>query len=286
MAPGAYIHVTLCYHVIMPTMSHVSNIQKKEQNASALTKTEVASSEFGVSPSEMVQARSRSGVDSASLLDHLAGPVQFEGGASAREQLEQIPTQNPGDVRQPETDLDSLLSQARGPNVMLMHVMQSAVEGTNAVTKVANMKSRERAQEKMDREQSDASIVTDAVRGTIVADDFESLIAAYNNIQSSAHCTVVRVKNRFGNPKANNYRDLQIVVSFEGGILAEVQFHMQNIMAIKNGPEHHWYEIKQKLEKDGLIDRVPDVIQAGDDKYAAEYQAAYESYDTPDTPAN
>ncbi|TNE88455.1 MAG: hypothetical protein EP330_13865 [Deltaproteobacteria bacterium] len=86
------------------------------------------------------------------------------------------------------------------------------------------------------------------------------------------------MRNRFGNPKANNYRDLQVMVKLSGEVLGEIQFHMRGIMDIMNGPEHHWYEIKQKRLKEGLIDDVPDVVEKGDQHFAEQYQNAYDQY--------
>ncbi|MGC6513305.1 MAG: RelA/SpoT domain-containing protein [Myxococcota bacterium] len=113
----------------------------------------------------------------------------------------------------------------------------------------AEAKSIPRAMAKADREfGGDLSRVTDWARGTLVCDDLAQVFAAWQLIDSTFE--VLQVENRFRTPKANGYRDLNVLVRLrQSGVVAEFQVHVAEIYAVKSGPEHRIYEEIQRMER-------------------------------------
>jgi hypothetical protein len=133
------------------------------------------------------------------------------------------------------------------------HELESLCKTTALLTGTdayfAGVKSYDRAQEKIRTElNGEVTQITDLARGTIVADDVEGLVGAYEALNREAK--VVRVKNRFKSPAPSGYRDLNILVQLpKTGIIAEVQLHLKAIADVKSGPEHDLYEIIQGIER-------------------------------------
>ena len=82
------------------------------------------------------------------------------------------------------------------------------------------------------------------MRGSIVFDDLEgltksaSILLAGSDAKSlEAPLQVIRTKDRISNPLASGYRDLlmNVVVPDTQGLVAELQLHLQPIVAIKVG---------------------------------------------------
>ena len=60
---------------------------------------------------------------------------------------------------------------------------------------------------------------------------------------------IIQIKNRFANPKASGYRDLNVLVKLpKSQMIVEVQLHLQTIAAIKSGQDHQDYEQIQSIE--------------------------------------
>ncbi len=150
---------------------------------------------------------------------------------------------------QPHTDFDSLYRQANAAQFELVQLTQHVAYLSDTEAVLPGVKSRERAQAKLQGElDGDVSRLTDLARASLVADDIGSLVAAYEQLESQVE--VVAVKNRFKQPKANGYRDLNLLVRLpQNDMVAEVQIHLAPIAAIKNGAEHDIYEQIQVLER-------------------------------------
>ena len=59
-----------------------------------------------------------------------------------------------------------------------------------------------------------------------MADDIEGLISLYEVLNRET--TIVKTKNRFKNPTASGYRDLNILVQLpKTNLIAEVQLHLK-----------------------------------------------------------
>ena len=87
--------------------------------------------------------------------------------------------------------------------------------------------------------------VDDIIRGTIPCKTFVGIVALVVAVFAHAGITVIRFKDRLHRAydAANGYRDILITVRMiESGMLAEVQFTLQELLAIKNSGAHDAYE--------------------------------------------
>ncbi|NOH27727.1 RelA/SpoT domain-containing protein [Vibrio mediterranei] len=150
---------------------------------------------------------------------------------------------------QPHSDFDILYSKAHQAQHELESLCKTTALLTGTDAYFAGVKSYDRAQEKIRTElNGEVNQITDLARGTIVADDVEGLVGAYEALNREAK--LVRVKNRFKSPAPSGYRDLNILVQLpKTGIIAEVQLHLKAIADVKSGPEHDLYEIIQGIER-------------------------------------
>ncbi|MDA0118765.1 phosphoribosylglycinamide formyltransferase [Vibrio sp. T11.5] len=150
---------------------------------------------------------------------------------------------------QPYSDFDILYSKAHQAQAELEMLCKSTAMLTSTDAYFAGVKSADRAKQKIAYElDGDTERITDLARATIVANDIESLMSAYEVLNRET--TVVKVKNRFKKPGASGYRDLNLLVQLpKTKIVAEVQLHLKAIADVKSGPEHDLYERIQKIER-------------------------------------
>ncbi|EGA70500.1 hypothetical protein VISI1226_00505 [Vibrio sinaloensis DSM 21326] len=150
---------------------------------------------------------------------------------------------------QPYSDFDVLYSKAHQAQAELETICKSTALLTGTDAYFAGVKSAHRAQEKIAYElDGQTERITDLARATIVAEDIESLMSAYEVLDRET--TIVKVKNRFKNPAASGYRDLNLLVKLpKTNLIAEVQVHLKAIADVKSGPEHDLYEQIQKIER-------------------------------------
>lgn len=151
--------------------------------------------------------------------------------------------------RQPYSDFDILYSKAHQAQAELETLCKSAALLTSTEAYFAGVKSSDRAKAKIEHElDGQVERITDLARATIVADDIESLTTVYEILNRET--TIVKVKNRFKNPAASGYRDLNLLVQLpKTQLVAEVQIHLKAIADVKSGPEHDLYEKIQKIER-------------------------------------
>ncbi|CAH0525875.1 RelA/SpoT domain-containing protein [Vibrio hippocampi] len=155
-------------------------------------------------------------------------------------------------AKQPYEDFDVLYSKAHQAQSELEALCKTTTLLTQTESLFSGVKSYQRAQEKIATELGgETNKITDLARATIVANDVDSLVGAYETLSREAK--IVRVKNRFKSPAPSGYRDLNVLVKLpKTGIIAEVQFHLQAIADVKSGPEHDLYEIIQDIERNAL----------------------------------
>ncbi|MCG9579213.1 phosphoribosylglycinamide formyltransferase [Vibrio tubiashii] len=155
---------------------------------------------------------------------------------------------------QPYTDFDVLYSKAHQAQAELETICKSTALLTSTESYFAGVKSSDRAKEKIAYElDGQTERITDLARATIVADDIESLMSAYEVLNRET--TIVKVKNRFKKPAESGYRDLNVLVQLpKTNLVAEVQLHLKAIADVKSGPEHDIYERIQKIERAAAIE--------------------------------
>lgn len=155
---------------------------------------------------------------------------------------------------QPYSDFDVLYSKAHQAQAELETIVKSTALLTSTEAYFAGIKSSQRAKQKIALElDGKTDRITDLARATIVADDIESLMSAYEVLDRET--TIVKVKNRFKTPQASGYRDLNILVKLpKTDIIAEVQVHLKAIADVKSGPEHKLYEQIQRIERQAAVE--------------------------------
>lgn len=156
---------------------------------------------------------------------------------------------------QPYTDFDVLYSKAHQAQYELETICKGTALLTNTDAYFSGIKSSERAKEKIALElDNQVNRITDLARATIVADDVASLMEAYEVLDRET--TIVKVKNRFKQPAASGYRDLNVLVQLpKTNLIAEVQLHLKAIADVKSGPEHDLYQQIQKIERRADIEK-------------------------------
>ncbi|MCL1066726.1 RelA/SpoT domain-containing protein [Shewanella olleyana] len=150
--------------------------------------------------------------------------------------------------QQDTNDLNQLFDRAPLAQTELTQLLEIISQDSHTDLLIPDIKSYQRAQQKIDRKfDGDASYITDIARATLVANDVETLMHSYRTLAETTE--VVQVKNRFAEPKASGYRDLNLLVKLpKTQMIVEVQLHLSEIADIKSGPEHQVYEQIQHIE--------------------------------------
>ncbi|MBY5990784.1 RelA/SpoT domain-containing protein [Ferrimonas balearica] len=176
---------------------------------------------------------------------------------------------------QPWDDFDQLYSQAPQAQLELEQLTRQVALSANAEPLLPGIKSRERAQAKLYGElDGDASRLTDLARASLVADEVGDLVAAFEQLERQVE--ILAVKNRFKTPKANGYRDLNVLVRLpQSEMVAEVQLHLSAIAEIKNGAEHEIYETLQAMEREAQHRPLSEFEQARAERLALQSKDLY-----------
>lgn len=187
-------------------------------------------------------------------------------------------------LKQPHNNFDLLYQKAILGQSELETITQQIAHKSNAYTFSSGLKSKQRAMRKITLKHAGKSErITDLARTSIVAQDIQALMKSFELLAQETQ--VVRVKNRFVNPKASGYRDLSVLLRLpESGLIAEVQLHLEAFSFIKNGEEHHNYELIQQIEQLQISEKrdLSEIEQAAINKLRREskqiYQQAWHRY--------
>ncbi|UJF21614.1 RelA/SpoT domain-containing protein [Shewanella sp. OMA3-2] len=149
---------------------------------------------------------------------------------------------------QQSADLIDLMSQADLAQTELGQLLAVISQQNEVTMLLPATKSYQRALQKVTHKfEGDARLITDLARGSIVANNVDDLMASYKMLTENSE--VVQIKNRFANPKASGYRDLNMLVKLpQSQMIVEVQLHLQTIANIKSGQDHKHYEQIQQIE--------------------------------------
>ncbi|CCO44510.1 putative Nucleotidyltransferase [Vibrio nigripulchritudo SOn1] len=188
---------------------------------------------------------------------------------------------------QPYSDFDVLYSKAHQAQFELESLCKTTAMLSGTSPYFAGVKSKERAQEKIEKElNGEVSRITDLARATLVADDISSLVASYEMLHQNAK--ILKVKNRFKSPTPSGYRDLNVLLELPGTkIVAEVQLHLSDIAEVKSGAEHKIYQNIQMIERTATIEsrelsiREQEKIKALRSQAKTLYQRAWQPYIAP-----
>jgi len=187
-------------------------------------------------------------------------------------------------INQPESDFNNLYNLGFEAQQELDILTQELALLSTTQPVSSGLKSRERAEAKIKNKlagQTDQ--ITDLARSSLVADDIESMMTAFDAL--CAQVDLVEVKNRFKTPGPSGYRDLKVLVRLpKSQMIAELQFHLDAFSEIKNGEEHLHYERIQKIERQAKAEQRPlnDIEQASIRQLRLQsqqlYQVAWDDY--------
>ena len=107
--------------------------------------------------------------------------------------------------------------------------------------------------------------LTDIVRATISYRDIKSMYGGLLNIASSPDLEVREFNDRYQNPLAGGYRDLQLVVCFEG-FMGELQLSTEPMLRAKKTTGHRDFEVVRELNAavaEGNLGRVVAALEFG-----------------------
>ncbi|MEM9805856.1 MAG: DUF4157 domain-containing protein [Cyanobacteria bacterium P01_D01_bin.56] len=157
-----------------------------------------------------------------------------------------------------------------------LEAVASAVGGTASIPA---LKGRARSEEKTTNDyDEDAGRLVDVLRGSVVCETPEQVLAAWDGINS--RFKVIRVKNNFATPKGG-YRDIMANVEFAGGYVGEVQVQLAKIQEYKSGRGHELYDkiraLEPKEENNTLTAEETRNLQEWRQEMQEGYDAAFEA---------
>jgi hypothetical protein len=186
-----------------------------------------------------------------------------------------------GDVKQGTADIDALYAEAEHAYNELKGATGEIAAATGGAAKFPpGLKGKARAMEKVNSEyKGDASKLFDIARSSIEFTSLDALYKALDMVQG--RFTVVRIKDRFQSPTKSGYRDMLLNLKASNGHVVEMQLHVEQILAVKNGEGHKLYEetrsieAKAELENRALTEPEKNQVDAANGKAKSLYDAAF-----------
>ncbi|MGC4808193.1 toxin glutamine deamidase domain-containing protein [Micromonospora sp. DT233] len=108
-------------------------------------------------------------------------------------------------------------------------------------------KVRKRAEDKVKKYDGDVGRLLDLAAAKVEFDSLDDLYEALDRLRDYPRVRVVRFEDRFQNPEASGYRDVQLVLSMSNGHLAEFRLHLAALDEVAVW-EHALYEVKRDIE--------------------------------------
>ncbi|GAB0104454.1 hypothetical protein JMUB6875_34280 [Nocardia sp. JMUB6875] len=108
-------------------------------------------------------------------------------------------------------------------------------------------KDETRAWDKIKKYDGDVSQLTDLVGAKIEFDHISDAYRALEMIENDPRIRIVEFEDRFEQPKASGYRDLQMKVQLDNGHIAELRLHLSHIDAVAEY-EHGLFEVQRDLD--------------------------------------
>ncbi|MET7880668.1 toxin glutamine deamidase domain-containing protein [Micromonospora profundi] len=183
---------------------------------------------------------------------------------SASLQLPDDPATQPGFDKRRQADqsyrqqyLDDLYEAAAGAQVELNQLAMSLAQvGDRRVGEPGwrhQPKDRQRAEDKLDKYQGDASKLFDLAAAKVEFRCLDDLYTALTRIREHPDVVIVRGDDRFVSPMDSGYRDVQLVLQMSNGHLAEFRLHLAALDAVAVW-EHVLYEVRRDIETLAQVD--------------------------------
>ncbi|MEV4494711.1 toxin glutamine deamidase domain-containing protein [Micromonospora arborensis] len=111
----------------------------------------------------------------------------------------------------------------------------------------ARPKVRRRAEDKVNKNQGDASKLIDLAAAKVEFRSLDDLYAGLGRIEEHRGIVVVSCEDRFISPMSSGYRDVQLVLRMRNGHLGEFRLHLGALDAVAVW-EHVLYEVRRDVE--------------------------------------
>jgi hypothetical protein len=154
---------------------------------------------------------------------------------------------------------------------------------TSAAIEQGPIKSQQRSVEKVVSKDSwDLRKLRDPVRATIAVATTKDVPAAVLALQKALTAKggqIVRAEDRFSNPLASGYRDLQLNVRLPNGVIGEVQINLKSMLTAKNSDGHKYYEEWRRIAERQThtaadLARMSELMSKSKELYDAAYHGA------------
>lgn len=156
--------------------------------------------------------------------------------------------------RNPKPEVNLVLAQKMRPT--FEEILRILEFKTNGSYYLADLKSLETIEGKSERKVSEHGYkntrkIHDYLRGSVVFDSLNELIAAFQYLASFKTIEIGEVSDYFSKPKGSGYRALNFSIRFkENGFVAELQFHLKDLFEIKKNYTDKIYKEIRKIELD------------------------------------
>ena len=174
-------------------------------------------------------------------------------------------------VNQPYVrDLDTLYIKSSEVHAPFAATLKTLADKYGAEAMVPPLKARLRAEMKAHHKYKDVNGVawhrlTDIVRGTLAFGDLKSLYAGVDDIITYFNGNVKEYNDRYLEPLEGGYRDIQMVVQFQG-VMCELQLNTRLMLNAKKTTGHRDFEVVRELQaavKEGNLPRVANAMRFG-----------------------
>ena len=154
-----------------------------------------------------------------------------------------------GELVQPTGDIDELYKMSEDVRDEFRDLVSEAKDklGATKMHSRKELKGRKRILEKIKESgDPDARNINDIDGHTLEFDDLDKLADAVKYFMDRPD--VIQVKNKFGNPTSEGYRDVNIRIQLSNGVVSELQLNMAPMMVAKESIGHVLYEVVREGE--------------------------------------
>ncbi|MEC9283952.1 MAG: hypothetical protein VX642_14655 [Bdellovibrionota bacterium] len=154
--------------------------------------------------------------------------------------------------RNPKPEANLAMAQYMRP--ALQEIFRILEYKTNGKSFLAELKTLDTIEGKSERKVSEHGYkntrkIHDYLRGSVVFDSMNELIGAFKFLASFNTIDIGEVSDYFSRPKKSGYRALNFSIRFkENGYIAEIQFHLRDLLEVKHKYTDEVYSEIRKIE--------------------------------------
>lgn len=174
--------------------------------------------------------------------------------------------------------LKELLDNAKQSIPYLEEAMEAFAAGLDVIIEDVSLKNKKRAEEKLKGEcHGIPALLTDLVRGRIVADNFHTLKQLIDRIYNEPESRIPQIHNRFEKPNERNHRDFIFKIILPNKHVAEIQIHHTAILQASE-KTHGAYQIIRRLNERCTLEDNRFLTDAEQEDYINNIQICIDTY--------